>query len=39
MEIVVAAFIGLWLTIAGVLAYRQMKKDFYNKINKNGKFL
>lgn len=31
MEIVVAAFIGLWLTIAAVLAYRQMKKDFYNK--------
>lgn len=31
MEIVVVAFIGLWLTVAGVLAYRQIKKDFDQK--------
>lgn len=28
MEIVLAAFIGLWLSGASLLAYRQLKKDF-----------
>ncbi len=28
MEVVIAAFIGIWLSGAGVLAYRQLKKDF-----------
>lgn len=28
MEIVIALFLGGWLTLAGVLGYRQIKKDF-----------
>ena len=28
MEIVVALFIGLWLTVASILGYCQVKKDF-----------
>lgn len=28
MEIVIALFIGVWLSGAGILAYRQLKKDF-----------
>ena len=28
MEIVIALFLGGWLTLAGVLGYKQIKKDF-----------
>lgn len=28
MEIVIAAFIGIWLSIAAILGYLQLKKDF-----------
>jgi len=28
MEIVIALFIGAWLSCAGILAYRQLKEDF-----------
>lgn len=27
-EILVALFIGLWLTLAGVFSYRRLKKDY-----------
>lgn len=27
MEIIIVLFLGCWLAIAGVLAYRQLKKD------------
>lgn len=27
MEIIVAGFIGVWLTVSGILAYIQLKKD------------
>ena len=28
MEFVIAAFLGVWLVGAGILGYRQLKKDF-----------
>ena len=28
MEVVITVFIGCWLSAAGILAYRQMKKEF-----------
>lgn len=27
-EIIVSCFIGTWLTLAGVLAYKRIKKDY-----------
>lgn len=27
-EILVALFIGIWLTLAGMFAYRRLKKDY-----------
>lgn len=29
-EILVALFIGVWLTLAGVFAYKRLKKDYEN---------
>ena len=29
MEIIIALFISLWLTISGVLALRRLKKDYH----------
>ena len=28
MEYVIAVFVGLWISAAGLLAYRRIKKDF-----------
>jgi hypothetical protein len=28
MEIVLCAFIGAWIALAGLIAYRSLKKDF-----------
>lgn len=33
-EILIACFIGVWLTAANVVAYIQLKKDFKKKGNK-----
>ena len=33
MEIVIAVFLGAWLSVSGVLAYKQIKNDFKD-INK-----
>jgi len=27
-EIIVSCFIGVWLTLAGVFAYKRLKKDY-----------
>ena len=35
-ELIVALFIGLWLTLAGALTYIQLKRD-YKKIERNIK--
>lgn len=32
MEIAIAVFLGLWLSVSGILAYKQMKKDFKDYI-------
>ena len=29
-EIIVAVFIGIWLTAAGIAAYMRLKKDYKN---------
>ena len=36
MEAVIAVFIGCWLSAAGLLAYRQMKKEFYGNVKHEG---
>ena len=38
-EILVSVFIGIWLTAAGVFAYRQLKKDYKldDDMEKEGK--
>ena len=28
MEILIAVFLGAWLSVSGILAYKQIKKDF-----------
>lgn len=28
MEIAISVFLGLWLCIAGILAYKQIERDF-----------
>ena len=35
-EILVACFIGVWLTLAGVISYGQIKKD-YSELGENKK--
>lgn len=30
MEIVIAVFIGLWISLSAVIAYRHMKKEYEN---------
>lgn len=32
MEIAIAVFLGLWLSVSGILAYKQIKKDFKDSI-------
>lgn len=39
MEIVIALFIGAWLSCAGILAYRQLKEDFRIAAKDEGKNL
>ncbi len=36
METVIAVFIGCWLSAAGALAYRQMKKEFHETGRQKG---
>ena len=28
MEFVIAVFLGIWLSVSGLLAWKQLKKDF-----------
>ncbi len=30
-EIIVSCFIGAWLTLAGILAYNRLKKDYHDE--------
>ena len=34
-EILVAFFIGIWLALAGILAYKRLKKDYENMEDTN----
>ena len=36
VEILIACFLGLWLTAASLLAYYQMKKEYKNLILTSG---
>lgn len=40
MEVVIAVFLGLWLSCASFLAFRQLKKDFKENVHdREGKDL
>lgn len=32
MEIAIALFLGVWLSVSGIFAYKQIKKDFKDYI-------
>ena len=36
-EMIVACFIGAWLTTAGIIAYNRLKKDYETIDNNNEK--
>lgn len=36
MEIAIAVYLGLWLMIATYLAYRQLKSDYNDILNKEN---
>ena len=36
MEYVIAAFVGIWIAVAGLLAYRQIAKDFADVTKKDN---
>jgi hypothetical protein len=36
MEIVIAVFIGLWVSSAAAAAYRFLKKEYKNRMEKNS---
>ena len=37
MEIAIAVFIGAWIALAAILAFRRLKKDFNETVGKEDK--
>ena len=37
MEIVIAVFIGLWISLSALVSYRQIKKEYTNITGNKGK--
>ena len=37
MEIGIAVFLGLWLSMSSILAYAQLKKDYQEQDGEEGK--
>lgn len=36
MEIAIAVFIGLWISLSAVIAYRHMKKEYENRFGQDA---
>lgn len=37
MEIVIAVFIGVWISLSAFIAYRQIKKEYENTMENESK--
>ncbi len=37
MEIAITVFIGLWISLSAIIAYRHIKKEYENETGNDGK--